>query len=79
MAKNYCEQHNSGWRFIKRLNPSKGQFYGLDFPIVLKRPIAAANESQAIDACQELARKLKVLHLVSKGDRKTTFSRIQYA
>jgi integrase len=79
MAKNYCEQHNSGWRFIKRLNPSKGQFYGLDCPMVLKRPIAAANESQAIDACQEIARKLKVLQLVSKGDRTTTFSRIQYA
>jgi integrase len=79
MAKNYCEQHNSGWRFIKRLNPSKGQFYGLDCPTVFKRPIAAANESQAIDACQEIARKLKVLQLVSKGDRTTTFSRIQYA
>ncbi|MGV0986247.1 MAG: tyrosine-type recombinase/integrase [Limnohabitans sp.] len=79
MAKNYCEQHNSGWRFIKRLNPSKGQFYGLDCPTVLKRPIAASNESQAIDACQEIARKLKVLQLVSKGDRTTTFSRIQYA
>lgn len=79
MAKNYCEQHNSGWRFIKRLNPSKGQFYGLDSPTVLKRPIAAANMAQAIDACQEIARKLKVLQLVSKGDRTTTFSRIQYS
>lgn len=47
--------------------------------MVLKRPIAAANDSQAIDACQEIARKLKVLQLVSKGDRTTTFSRIQYA
>lgn len=79
MAKNYCEKHNAGWRFIKRLNPSKGQFYGLDGPTVLKRPIAANNESQAIDACQEIARKLKALQLVSKGDRTTTFSRIQYA
>jgi integrase len=79
MAKNYCEKHNSGWRFIKRLNPSKGQFYGLDHPFVLKRPISATNESQAIDACQEIARKLKVLQLVSKGDRTTSFSRIQYA
>ncbi|MFM7008837.1 MAG: hypothetical protein ACKO0Z_05825, partial [Betaproteobacteria bacterium] len=79
MTKNYCEKHNAGWRFIKRLNPSKGQFYGFDCPTVLKRPIAAINESQAIDACQEIARKLKVLQLVSKGDRTTTFSRSQYA
>ena len=79
MAKNYCEKHNSGWRFIKRLNPSKGQFYGLDHPLVLKRTISATNEPQAIDACQEIARKLKILQLVSKGDRTTTFSRIQYA
>lgn len=57
-----------------RMNPSKGEFYGLEEPIKLIRPLDASTEQQALLDAKELAYKLKTLQRVAKGDRTSKFS-----
>jgi len=73
-SKTYIERKGSGWRFVMRLNPSKGAFYGLEEPIKLTRQLQASSEQQALLDAADIAYKLKTLQRVAKGDRTSSFS-----
>lgn len=72
--KTHIEKKGSGWRFVMRLNPKKGAFYGLEEPIKLTRQLEASTEQQARLDASDIAYKLRTLQKVAKGDRTTTFS-----
>jgi hypothetical protein len=73
-SKTYIERKGTGWRFVLRLNPSKGAFYGLEEPIKLTRQLQASTEQQALLDAADIAYKLRTLQKVAKGDRTTSFS-----
>jgi integrase len=72
--KTHIEKKGSGWRFVMRLNPKKGAFYGLEDPIKLTRQLQATTEQQALLDASDIAYKLRTLQKVAKGDRTTSFS-----
>lgn len=73
-SKTYIEKKGSGWRFVMRLNPSKGAFYGLEEPMKLTRQLHATSEQQALIDASEIAFKLKTLQRFAKGERNTSFT-----
>ena len=72
MAKTYIERRATGWRFVMRLHPDKGTFYGLEQPTKFTRQLSASTEAQALVQAEEIATKLKTLQRVSKADRSSS-------